>query len=465
MSDHRIIFGDALEALRGLEAESVDCCVTSPPYWGLRDYDTGTWEGGDPDCEHVMSPGAATGNKGHVTTVPYRDVCGDCGAWRIDKQLGLEATPEEYVASLVAIFAEVRRVLKPAGTVALVLGDSYASGKGTCHNPGGGEESLGQARKAAGVHPLDRGSVTSLREQGLKPKDLCLIPARVALALQADGWWIRNDVIWQKRNPMPESVTDRFSSTHEHVFLLAKAARYFFDLDAVRAEHTSTHVPGNKSRDSGGLDHKGRPTDEAARHPLGKNPGDVLTLATQPTPYAHFATFPLDLALHFIRALCPPQVCEECGVAYEHRVSIEEGEPAEDYTGQALHDYAAAGAQDPSESKRRILRSMARQTRDLGYHPACGCGTEYSIPQEELDADPTLIDDFEIEPPPPVPGTVLDPFAGSGTTTEAARKLGVSSIGIELNPEYEAVMRERFGTLHSLEGSITFESEGTDDDD
>ena len=170
MSDHRIIFGEAQATLATLDAETVDCVVTSPPYWGLRDYG-------------------------------------------VDGQLGLEATPELYVARMVAIFAEVKRVLKPEGTVFLNLGDSFAGGG---DRRGGKGDEQGQGRKWS----------MPAEEVGLKPKDLCFIPARVALALQADGWWLRNDIIWSKKNPMPESCRDRFSSKHEHVFLLTRASRY-----------------------------------------------------------------------------------------------------------------------------------------------------------------------------------------------------------------------------------------------
>lgn len=170
------ICGDALEELSRLPSESVQCCITSPPYWGLRDYG-------------------------------------------IDGQIGLEATPEAYVAKMVEVFREVRRVLRDDGTLWLNLGDSYASGKGTCYNPGGGSSSLGKERKEAGAHPLDRGNKSTLERSGLKPKDLGGIPWRVAFALQADGWWLRQDIIWclsggtwvyvnGQKGPMPMMVRE-----------------------------------------------------------------------------------------------------------------------------------------------------------------------------------------------------------------------------------------------------------------
>jgi DNA modification methylase len=186
-----ILQGDVVEQLRTLPDCSVQCVCTSPPYWGLRDYG-------------------------------------------VEGQIGLEKTPEGYTQKMVDVFREVRRVLRDDGTLWLNLGDSYASGKGTCYNPGGGEESLGQERKAEGCHPLDRGNKSTLSESGLKPKDLVGIPWRVAFALQSDGWYLRSDIIWSKPNPMPESVTDRPTKAHEYVFLLSKKAKYYYDADAVR---------------------------------------------------------------------------------------------------------------------------------------------------------------------------------------------------------------------------------------
>ena len=185
-----ILQGDCLELLRTLPDASAHCCVTSPPYWGLRDYG-------------------------------------------VDGQLGLEKTPEEYVAKMVEVFREVRRVLVDDGTLWLNLGDSYASGKGTCFNPGGGSSSFSVNTKANNVHPLDRGNKSTLAKSGLKPKDLVGTPWRVAFALQADGWYLRQDIIWHKPNPMPESVTDRCTKAHEYIFLLSKNGRYYFDQESI----------------------------------------------------------------------------------------------------------------------------------------------------------------------------------------------------------------------------------------
>lgn len=230
----------------------VQTCVTSPPYWGLRDYGTASWDGGDPGCDHRQEALGGTRNKGRdraasggrfhdspvvetALSMPFRNVCGKCGATRIDSQIGLEATPEAYVAQLVAVFRDVRRVLKADGTLWLNLGDSYcANAPGVCSDP---MSTSGLNGIAGSSYRADR---TALRASnraknfpGLKPKDLVGIPWMVAFALQADGWYLRSDIIWSKAAPMPESVTDRPTKSHEYIFLLSKNARYFYDAEAI----------------------------------------------------------------------------------------------------------------------------------------------------------------------------------------------------------------------------------------
>jgi DNA modification methylase len=251
-----------------LADESVDCIVTSPPYWGLRDY-------------------------------------------KVPGQIGLERTPEEYVAQIVACFRECWRVLKPMGTAWLNLGDSYAAnfpgGKGRRSSvPGqrwGQDARIDEEKKPPRIVP-----------QYLKPKDLVGIPWRVAFALQADGWWLRRDIIWAKPNPMPESVTDRCTSSHEYVFHLAKAERYYYEADAIREAYNESslsrysyefgHGPAAAAAKSpavgNGDGHSCQP------NPKGRNARSVWTIATQPYPGAHFATFPEELARRCILAGCPP---------------------------------------------------------------------------------------------------------------------------------------------------------------
>jgi site-specific DNA-methyltransferase (cytosine-N4-specific) len=238
----RLIIGDCRAVLPTLEAGSVQCVVTSPPYYGLRDYGTGEWAGGDPDCDHAQEPPRYNGPKqfsaqvsGHASKAEKhgRKVCGKCGAHRIDSQIGLEATPAEYVAAIVGVFREVWRVLRDDGTCWLNLGDSYATGTTA-------------PRKATKIEGPDVPASWADRSQpervgtppGFKTKDLMGMPWRVAFALQDDGWYLRRDIIWSKPNPMPESVTDRPTTAHEYVFLLTKRPKYFYDAEAVREEGT-----------------------------------------------------------------------------------------------------------------------------------------------------------------------------------------------------------------------------------
>ena len=334
--------GDALTVLRTLPAGSARCCVTSPPYWGLRDYGTAG-------------------------------------------QLGIERTPEEYVANLVEVFREVRRVLADDGTLWLVLGDTYtqsARGRiGDASTLSGGTSNQNQSR----AELVSRAKCPD----GLKPKDLVGIPWRLAFALQADGWYLRRDIIWHKENPMPESVRDRPTSAHEYVFLLSKAARYHYDAAAIaepgvtaasenypararatgRGQQGAANARGNDRDKSGGF--PPRKTEKQRGHGRRhagfndrwdamkrdeqsgylRNARSVWTIATRPYPGAHFATFPEELA------------------------------------------------------RRCILAGSA-------------------------------------------PGdTVLDPFAGSGTVGAVATGHGRGAILIELNPTYVQLQQERIGML------------------
>ena len=261
--------GDCREVLDTLPEQSVHCCVTSPPYWGLRDYGTATWDGGDADCDH-LGPPMRTNNKpsdplatfhGGASrgTEPWpRGICGKCGAKRIDRQLGLEATPEEYVENMVDVFRKVRRVLRDDGTLWLNLGDSYASSTGIQTN--GPQQSRNGQQGVVGPrdkHPSASRTVLSAFKDfgGLKPKDLVGIPWRVAFALQADGWYLRSDIIWAKPNPMPESVTDRPTKSHEYMFLLSKSQRYYFDQEAVREPNATE---GDRREGNGRYDYDGK---------------------------------------------------------------------------------------------------------------------------------------------------------------------------------------------------------------
>ena len=229
-----IIQGNNLDSLKNLPSQSINTCVTSPPYYGLRDYGTGTWIGGNENCPHKrttkISKDTATGHKGmseqgHVVgDAIYKSVCPDCGAVREDQQLGLEDSPEEFVNNLVKLFQEIKRVLRDDGTVWLNLGDTYC---GTGNKGSHTDPKHKEGRNAQGVainHKLD----------GFKSKDLIGIPWRVAFALQQDGWYLRQDIIWHKPNPMPESVRDRCTKSHEYIFLLSKNNKYYYDNEAIK---------------------------------------------------------------------------------------------------------------------------------------------------------------------------------------------------------------------------------------
>jgi DNA modification methylase len=358
-----------------LADNSVQCVVTSPPYFGLRDYG-------------------------------------------VDAQIGLEPTPEEYVANLVAVFREVRRVLRDDGTLWLNLGDSYAgSGKG--QTPSGAADH--KVRKTQGMK-LDAGDVP----EGLKPKDLIGIPWRVAFALQTDGWWLRSDIVWAKPNVMPSSVKDRCTSSHEYLFLLTKRGHYYYDARAIaepaqparacgpnsRANVDRTTARGMRKQDAiangtyVGFNERYRERPVATR-----NKRDVWTIATRPYSGAHFATMPPDLVEPCIKAGTSERgCCPKCGAPWE-RVTERTGHVNK-------REPAHVPNNTPSKTDSTGWAPVLRAT-DL-WRPTCAC-----------DAGD------------PVPCVVLDPFAGAGTVAMVAARLGRQSVGVELSPEYCRMAEER----------------------
>lgn len=262
MEINKIYQGDVLEVLKTFPDECIDCVVTSPPYWGLRDYG-------------------------------------------VDNQIGLESTPEEYVNKIVEIFREIKRILKKEGTAWLNLGDSY-------NGTGYGQENNNSPKQLS-----NRGAKTSASNgkniKTLKPKDLVGIPWRVAFALQTDGWYLRQDIIWHKPNPMPESVTDRCTKSHEYVFLLAKSQKYFYDNEAIKDKYIApmNRWGGDKLK-ADGISKWDKGTGQTTYRkrnmrpdPNGRNKRSVWTIKTKPFSEAHFATFPTDLIEPMIKAGCP----------------------------------------------------------------------------------------------------------------------------------------------------------------
>lgn len=318
---YEVLVGDNRETIKSLPDQSVNTVVTSPPYFGLRDYGTGKWVGGDPECNHMrdskVGDSTSTGHKGMddkghaVGDAIYKDECKKCGAVREDSQFGLEETPEEFCENLVKLFREIRRVLKDDGTVWLNLGDSYA-GSGKNRNADG-TSNAGENTKQSTSQGTTEGNLRPVKanEIGLKAKDLIGIPWRVAFALQADGWYLRQDIIWNKPNPMPESVKDRCTKAHEYIFLLSKSKSYYYDHEAIKeplkypnetrrplGSKGAWQMDGREQRENGG----GSAYDG---YPTKRNKRSVWTVTPKSFKGAHFATFPPELIEPCILAGCP----------------------------------------------------------------------------------------------------------------------------------------------------------------
>lgn len=393
IGDATLINADVITGLQSLADDSVDCVVTSPPYWGLRDYG-------------------------------------------VEGMIGLEPTFAEYLTKMVAVFEEVKRVLKPTGTCWVNMGDAYAQGGGKRR----ADEDIGYYKakeqeyiatgRAANMPASwdERGDRAANTAQGsFKPKDLLLMPARVAIALQDAGWWVRSEIIWAKPNPMPESVTDRPTSAHEKIYLLTKRGTYFYDADAVREP---VQEPWRSGNHEGGRDRPdddlmtGRPRafgwQERAYNPSGRNLRNVWTIATQPYPEAHFATFPEELPRKCIMAGTSERgVCYACGKPWERVVEKTGGPPKgrhsnkPDYHRTQYQDAHPEGNSTGGGLSHQYAKYGYPETKTLGWQPTCPC----------VDT-------------PTIPATVLDPFSGSGTTGLVALKLDRLYIGIELNPTY-----------------------------
>lgn len=424
----KILQGDALTRLRDLPDRHFHCCVTSPPYYGLRDYGTGVWEGGDANCDHrsptmregrnedrPMLAGSAATNTPQLL-LAARSACGKCGAIRVDQQVGLEKTPTEFVARLVEIFAEVHRVLRDDGTFWLNIGDTWnhdAKWGGSSSNKN--ELKQGYARKNSRE-----------RESGCKPKDMIGIPWMLAFALRSWGWYLRSEIIWAKTNCMSESVEDRPTKSHEQLFLLTKRPRYYYDGVAIREPSAAPGKSGSH-KPRHGVDTKGGNQGRngvLAWDGESRNKRSVWRIGVAGFKGAHFAVFPPKLVEPCILAGTSAKgCCPQCGAQWArlvektrkatrpaHHTKVARASSSEDspYNG---HGGLAVGNRDP---KRHITI-----VKTIGWEPGCKCGLEAASAR------------------------VLDPFSGAGTTVMVASRLGRNGTGIELNQEYAEMSRAR----------------------
>ena len=464
-----ILQGDCIEVMRGMEAESVHCVVTSPPYWGLRSYGHWSLQVLWGDLSHFPSSRRYAGDI-HLFWLRWRAAerggvfCRYRCCWI--GCLGLEPTLDLYIQHMGEVFREVWRVLRQDGTCWLNLGDAYAS------NPSNGRG--GGSTLNGGVPHL---SGANRDGTGLKPKDLMGLPWRVAFALQADGWWLRSDCIWAKPNPMPESVRDRPTRAHEYVFLLTKSAKYFYDADAIREPFShwtlergaKNHGPQFYHRANGDENREGYDPEAHA----GANKRTVWSIATQPYSGAHFATFPEKLVEPCILAGTSERgVCGVTGDLWERVVEVTPEYQAVLDSGKAWRTNAGKPDGLTNRQNKDHPSTLPPKHTTTGWRPTCGApwervvtvedpgrrlGKGYHDHEDDIGRgqrgvfsangrptrtttgwQPTCEHDSE-----PVASVVLDPFCGSGTTGVVALRHGRSFVGIELNPEYIALARKR----------------------
>jgi len=304
---NKIEFGDCRETMRKWASQGVKAqtCITSPPYYGLRDYGTAKWEGGDVNCDHVESENKHGGQRADRNQEgykkQYKDLCKKCGSVREDKQIGLEETPEEYIKAMVEVFRCVWDVLEDDGTLWVNIGDSYAGNNSRASN--NGRAGFGNARE----------KVVNRTGEGLKTKDLIGIPWMLAFALRAEGWYLRQDIIWHKPNPMPESVQDRCTKAHEYIFLLSKSAKYYYDSESIKeksihaGEERSFNSPKKAMRNVDGKVSTGNEHPDALPTEISelKNKRSVWTVNPKPYSGSHFAVFPTELIEPCILAGAP----------------------------------------------------------------------------------------------------------------------------------------------------------------
>ena len=399
----KIITGNCLDVLKRLPSRSVHCCVTSPPYWGLRDYGTEPVVWGDtPGCDHDWTPTdppryRTTGdapnspqqNKAACYDARKFNLCTRCGAWR--GELGMEPKPCMFVRHLAEVFAEVWRVLRPDGTLWLNLGASYT------------------ARSAINdTLPLGGIDVPIV----FRAKDLIPIPWLTALVLQQQGWFFRSDIIWNKPAATTESVEDRPSCTHEYITLLARDSRYYFDYVAIMTE---SKTPGAKGKIAAGTARARARGDKEIEVGSRARKRDVWTVSTSSFKGAHFATFPPDLIRPCILAGTSEKgCCPTCGAPW-----LRQTKKVRVPTRPGLNN-KAAGKTTLEAGKGDPLRHITT-VETIGWNPGCKCPGNENV----------------------VPCTVLDPFSGAATTGLVAGQHGRNFIGIDINPGYNQIALDR----------------------
>ncbi len=463
-----------------LKDKSMHVCVTSPPYFSLRKY-AGEQKfifGGNPDCAHVWGNELVhKGQTGGVnessliynygqdgrSEVPESssNFCQLCNAWY--GAYGLEPTLDMYIQHTVEWCREVWRVLRDDGTFWLNIGDSYF----------GSSNSGGESKIQDGTNKSFRlENMPTKKADGLKPKDLMMVPARVAIALQADGWWIRNDIIWHKTNPMPESATDRCTKSHEYLFLLTKSKDYYYDQDAIREKHQDPADIHRRILKDGQYKHdksqRGWMTGSKERADQaitrGRNKRTVWTIATKPYSGAHFATYPPALIEPCIKAGTSEHgVCPECGAQWERVTTKASGGT----TGKSWHPHEDDLGMGNVKRQSGSEFETYQPGQTIGWQPSCSHYdkmylTQTARPkklrkrnQQDLQfswwwkrirrrgiPNGWLLN-AEFDYLIPVPAKVFDPFLGSGTSIEVARNLGRTGVGTDLSLEYLDLARER----------------------
>lgn len=418
--------------------DSVHCAVCSPPYWGLRVYkgaQSRIW-GGDSACEHEWDEVTVKFYK-HEEPHKYAEAddekpdlvksayCTKCGAWL--GALGLEPTVDQYVANMVQIGEEVKRILHPSGTWWLNIGDCYSGSGGA-----GGDYNVGGLKDGQPRYP-------GRNVENLKPKDLVGVPWRLAFALQDAGWWLRKDIVWYKPNAMPESVTDRPTSAHEYMFLLSKSHKYYYDADAIAEPAIyAGDTRGARTDARRGTSMKS----VSGTTPKMRNKRDVWIINTRPYGGAHFAAYPPDLVEPCVKAGSSEYgVCSNCGAPWERN---KQAVSKPDRSTQEKREYmieAVPGRETASRMNTKNMEAIVYE--QLGWLPTCDCVwdcPDKDQPQHWQTPCPICSENL---PYPIVAAKVFDPFIGTGTTLQVARALGRVGVGVDLSLAYLQQARKR----------------------